>query len=169
LKSSIREFVLRLLDRPDLAKYVSRVELRPYSHLTDLGYVSGPKDFEGWVECGPDEYERLTKAAVNAGVITHVLLYEPESSIGIDFRNFEKQSIPVAYSDEVSYANVYDNRQSSLHNLPFDTQFYELLRYGLEESYIILLMAFITQHPRSKTVECTISPALSTLANDARI
>jgi hypothetical protein len=26
-KRSIREFVLRLLDRPDLAKYVSRVEL----------------------------------------------------------------------------------------------------------------------------------------------
>jgi hypothetical protein len=90
-----------------------------------------------------EEYERLTQAVVNAGVITHVLPFEPERSIGIDFRNFGKQSIPVAYGDEVSYANVYDNRQSSLHNLPFDTQFCKLLRYGLEESYIILLMALL--------------------------
>jgi hypothetical protein len=110
----------------------------------------------------------LTQAAVNAGVITHALPYEPESSIGIDFRNFGKQSIPVAYGGEVSYANVYDNRQSSLHNLPFDTQFCKLLRYGLKESYHPP-HGFITQHPRSKIVECTISPALSTLANDARI
>jgi hypothetical protein len=49
----------------------------------------------------------------------------------------------VAYGDEVSYANVYDNRQSSLHNLLFDTQFCKLLRYGLEESCIILLMALL--------------------------
>jgi hypothetical protein len=111
--------------------------------LADLGYVEGPQDFEGGVECGPEGYERLTQAAVHAGVITPVLPYEPESSIGIDFRNLEKQSVPVAYGDEVSYANVYDNRQSSLHNPPFDTRFCKLLRYGLAEPYIILLMALL--------------------------
>jgi hypothetical protein len=78
---TIKQFVVRLLDRPDLAKCVHRIELKPYSHLSDLNLARGPDAIERRAKCTPEEYERLTQAAVDAGVITDVLPYKAESSI----------------------------------------------------------------------------------------
>ena len=65
---SIKQFVLRLLDRPKLAQYVRRVDLKPYANLANLN----PQTMESLGEtevdlCTAEEYDRMTKAAVEAG------------------------------------------------------------------------------------------------------
>jgi hypothetical protein len=86
LGRSFKPFVMRIIERPELAKHVHRVELRACSHVGDLDpWDMTPEDArcigDEANSVSEDNYQALVNAAVHAGIIDTALPFEAESSI----------------------------------------------------------------------------------------
>lgn len=78
---SIKTFILRLVSRPDLAKYVRRVDLKAWIYLSQLSPEHGGADDDPTSDITANEYKVLANAAVAAGVITTISPFKETSSI----------------------------------------------------------------------------------------
>jgi hypothetical protein len=140
---SFKPFVLRLIERPGLAKYVRRVDLRAYKSLAELNPEYGPISSRFYLEdCTAEEYDKLTQAACELGVIDEALPFEPTSSILRTMTSWEYQ---VQFNEEDAlgwYDFLYD-KEVSIDDVPFDTKFCKQLRIGLDEPLVILLLALL--------------------------
>lgn len=128
-------FIRRLIDRPELAKHVRFVDLRPYSHLYQLSPTQGDvRESSPLVECTAADYEWLTQAALASGTITKALRYERRSSI---LQKLISSSYFKGWSD-----HLYDGKKHT-RDVPYDTRFCKLLRTGIEEPIVVLLLALL--------------------------
>ncbi|KAF2819160.1 hypothetical protein CC86DRAFT_472308 [Ophiobolus disseminans] len=121
---SFKPFLWRLIDRPELAKYVRRVDLRTYYDLSTLSATYA-------IECTTVEYKVFTDAAVTAGVITTILPFELNSSV-LERIDDQDEWYDYVYDDKVRITDV-----------PYDTKFCKLLRAGTEEPLVILLLSLL--------------------------
>ncbi|KAF2028513.1 hypothetical protein EK21DRAFT_113850 [Setomelanomma holmii] len=139
---SLKPFVLRLIDRPELAKYVHWVDLKAYRHIADLNPEHGPiSDGQSDLEhCTAEEYDKLTRAAIKAGVITEALPYEPTSSILKIMTTWEYQEQYNEENAEGWYNNIYGE---DIDEVTFDEIFCKLLRIGIDEPFLIVLLALL--------------------------
>jgi hypothetical protein len=133
---SFKPFISRLIDRPELAKYVQKVDLRAYTHVGDLD-PDRSIDLSGLPQCTEHEYKLLTEAALSAGVITTILPYEPVSSI---LRNLE---LGLAMERGDRWYEFLYNNYVHIDYVIYDAQFCKLLRIGIDEPLVILLLALL--------------------------
>jgi hypothetical protein len=91
----------------------------------------------------PEEYRRFTAAAMEAGVIEIILPYETEHNIWSNLMGIAKEAeIGGIGVLRKWYQHIYD-QSVSINDVPYDTQFCKLLRAGLDEAYVALLMALL--------------------------
>jgi hypothetical protein len=141
--SSIRRFVLTLLDRPHLAKCVHRVHLGSYYHLQHVGPSAYYLD--EFLDCEENEYQRLCEAAVDAGVIGDILPFKSTSSVREFFSSFDPNATDPPWGYELGtdwYTYIYDGT-IRIEDIPYDAQFCELLHLGLDEPFVVLLLAIL--------------------------
>jgi hypothetical protein len=141
--SSIKRFILTVLDRPHLAKYVHRVHLGSYYHLQHVGPSAYYLD--EFPDCEENEYQRLCEAAVDAGVIGNILPFKPTSTVREFFSSFDPNASDPPWVHESGtdwYTYIYDGT-IRIEDIPYDTQFCELLHLGLDEPFVVLLLAIL--------------------------
>jgi hypothetical protein len=149
-RQSLRSFIpflRQLCERPELAKYVHRLELRPWStlpYMPRLTKLEWERVCVGIVEpIQETEYSLFTTAAKSIGIITSALGYEVESSllrkancpeyIERYYKMYELDSNREWYDD--LFEDEIDGEDVS-----FDIKFCKFLRAGIEEPLAILLM-----------------------------
>jgi hypothetical protein len=141
--SSIKRFIFTVLDRPHLAKYVHRVHLGSYYHLQHVG--PSPYYLDEFPDCGEHEYQRLCEAAVDAGVIGDILPFKSTSSVREVVSSFDPNDTDPRWgydSEPDWYTHIYDGK-TRIEDIPYDTQFCELLNFGLDEAFVVLLLAIL--------------------------
>lgn len=141
--SSIKRFVLTVLDRPHIAKYVHRVHLGSYYHLQHVG--PSPYYLDEFPNCEENEYQRLCEAAVDAGVIGDILPFKSTSSVREFFSSLDPNATdpPWGYESGTDwYTHMYDGT-TRIEDISYDTQFCELLHLGLDEPFVVLLLAIL--------------------------
>jgi hypothetical protein len=117
---SFKAFVIRIIDRPELRRHVHRIYLKTYEDFSSSnpGGDMISRDFKD--QCTEADDMRLTQAAIDAGVIKSVLRFEHDSSL---------------------LQTPEDQQQVG--NAPYDSKFCELLRTGVDEPLVILLLALL--------------------------
>jgi hypothetical protein len=142
---SFLPFVKRLIDRPDLAKYVRRLELKTWDTLTTLNPEHFNHDELQLAEFLPSEpseadYYLITSAAKSAGVIDSVCPYGATSRVVDEARRIcrEERDNP----DWVWYVNIYDPL-IHIDYVPYDQKFCQLLRAGTDDSLVVLIVALL--------------------------
>ncbi|KAJ8116443.1 hypothetical protein OPT61_g2140 [Boeremia exigua] len=153
---TIAKFVLRLVKRPKLAEYVRAIDLKGWQTLNELDpihYVSNYElsgiqttreekieTFDRFQKPEPteDEYALLTAAGMTAGIIKEALPYDPESDIIQKVRSMLPEDAP---RGSPWFNNIFGD--DAVQNMPFDQKFCELLRAGIEDAYVALLLALL--------------------------
>ena len=132
-------FILRILERPYLAKHVRRVRLGKYYHLDDL---SSMLDFlELFEDYELHRYQRFSEAAVEAGVIKKISPFD-QSIKSVMKRMDASSSGYSSRSDQDWYAYLYDD-DVRIEDVTYDVQYCRLLQIGFDEALVILLMALL--------------------------
>jgi hypothetical protein len=148
LGRSFRPFVLRLIERPELAKHVHRVSLRAYQHVGHLDPCKMNHEDAKLIEdkaksVSEGEYQILASAAVRAGVIDTALPFEAESSIvkRMNSDEYEYELDPSWGSDW--YELLFEEDGSETADSRFRDQFCKTLRMGMDEPLVVLLLALV--------------------------
>ncbi|KAF2645921.1 hypothetical protein P280DRAFT_545814 [Massarina eburnea CBS 473.64] len=131
-------FLGRILNRPELATYVRRLELRQWETLSNC--FDG-EDFSER-ELSESDYTRFAQAAKTAGVISEVFPYEAESQVIKIFNNRLNLNRSLEESMSPWYSKVFD-AQLPIKEVSYDRQFCQLLRSGLEDPFAVLLLAML--------------------------
>jgi len=137
--------IKRLIERPELARHVKRLDLPPWSTLCGIeSFDDGePENFPtfGGPEPSADDYDLITLAAKNAGIIKSILPYEPESRLVKEARaqwTNPSYNRHVAFREEYLYDAIVPAK-----DIPYGRKFCELLRAGFEDPCLVLLLALL--------------------------
>jgi hypothetical protein len=144
-RRSLVPFIKRLLDRPDLAKYVRRLDLKAWDTLEVINPENVGFDILQLDKFLPSEpceadYHLITDAAKSAGVIDVICPYGATSCV-ID----EIHRICIEEwdnDDAVWYEHLYDT-VVNINDVPYDRKFCQLLRAGTEDSLVVLIVALL--------------------------
>jgi hypothetical protein len=144
----ILPLVKPLIERPELRKHVPRLQL---GHWTTLVCFNTPywesqdyeKDIAFDMYRGPEpteaEYLSLTAAARDQGVITEIHPYE-HSSYRIEVA---RQISSTGFEPpEQWHTNAFD-RELTFSELSYDRKFSQILRAGLDDPVVVLLVALL--------------------------
>jgi hypothetical protein len=139
-------FLLRLIERPVLVKYVHRLELKGWITLNkfdpEMGDGTG-EQFDAYQPPQPSEaeYQLLAQAAKQAGVVASIFPYERHSVVAVRAR-----AIAVGYiefdEDSAWYEYIFDP-EISIADIPYDQKFCQLLRAGIQDAHVVLLVALL--------------------------
>jgi hypothetical protein len=136
---SFKTFIFRLIERPELAKHVRRVDLRAYKHLSHFNPALRVHSRSFKDQCDGAQYKILTQAAIAAGVIKSASPFERKSSL---LRTLPLLQQLFQEDDEGWYDYFYD-KDVHIEDVPYDTKFCKLLRTGIDEPFVILLLALL--------------------------
>jgi hypothetical protein len=120
-------FFLRVVQTPHLARYIKTLDLNKWHALEDR------KSFDGSLDLEPtkEEHALLTAAAKEAGIINAIHVYERKSSV-------------IAKREKARNLNTTFLQQQIFGAYPsFDQKFYLLLRAGVEDANVMLLLAIL--------------------------
>ena len=131
---SFLPFIVKVLQNPELSRYVHRVDLKEWTTLEDFNLLGSPS-----TELSRVEYAMLTEAAKDAGVIADVLPYERKSYVVKQARTDICDDIGVMGA---WYIYAF-RRDVAFHDLSYDRKFCQMLRAGIEDPLIVLLMALL--------------------------
>jgi hypothetical protein len=141
-RRSLVPFIKRLVERPDLAKYVRRLDLKAWDTLEVIIPDHNNRQLDEFRPSEPSEadYHLITDAAKAAGVIDAICPYGESSCVVDEIRRFciEKRDD----HDEVWYEHLYDNFVT-INDVPYDRKFCQLLRAGTEDSLVVLIVALL--------------------------
>jgi hypothetical protein len=145
-RRSFAPFLRTLLERPELRRYVHRLELKYWSTLDHWNpeYCEGKaEEFQAHLKATPQpseiEYDSITQAAKSVGIINSIFPFESNSSI---VRNMWNRVLHGSSSDRVWYEDIYDV-DISIEDVPYDQKFCQLLRAGIEDPYVILMLSLL--------------------------
>jgi hypothetical protein len=146
-KRSFVPFVRRLLERPELGRYVQKVELKCWSTLEILNpwlKIDTEKfDYRPAAALpSADDYALFTEAARSAGIIQHIWPYEPTSSLIEEARAIHADSHASELEPGMWENYIYDS-QIDIDDIPYDRKFCQLLNAGIEDSYVALMLALL--------------------------
>jgi hypothetical protein len=133
----ISSFILRIVRSPYLARYVKTLDLNKWHTLEDRN------SFDGSLEPEPteDEYVLLTAAAKEADIINVIHDYEETSSV---ITKMEEVILSLAKRDgRIDMSPDFVQRSVFGACASFDRKFCLLLRTGIEDAYVILLIAIL--------------------------
>ena len=137
---SLRSFVRCLVRRPELARHVRLIYLRTGAHLSDLSPKDGPPGDVRCLECTREEYEYFAQAAVTTKIITNALPYGDASKHGMNlWRRLDNHHDFQGYFNEEDIEYLVE-AMLNIGDTPFDEQFCTLLRLGLDDPFVVLLM-----------------------------
>lgn len=150
---SFLPFVKKILERPELCKYVKKLDFKNWDTLDafnptyyerldgapDEGFKEAEFDQDRHPEPTEAEYLMITEAAKMAGVITDVFPFEQESHIVNVAKPMKSRGLD---SLEPWYTYVFD-RDIAFSQLPYDRKFCQILRAGLEDSLVVLIVALL--------------------------
>lgn len=136
---SLLPFIRLLLERPKLARYVQRLELKPWETLDALNpmYHEGELSTDHVPQPSELEYTLVTSAAKALGIIDYITPYEPESSLVNKADTLLKagdEHLPQPWFKHIFDSNVVTSQ------VPYTQRFCMLLRAGIEDPYIALLI-----------------------------
>jgi hypothetical protein len=144
----------RLVERPVLAKCVRRLKLRPWRTLGTFKYQEY-KDFDLQRRPEPnlEDYQILTLAAKDAGIIDAICPYEAESNLVREGRarshkegdseNYCHREIRLYNLEFEAWAEHMYDPMIPARSIPYDRKFCQLLRAGFDEAYLVLLVAML--------------------------
>ncbi|KAH5277195.1 hypothetical protein HBI70_095320 [Parastagonospora nodorum] len=143
---SILPFIKKIIERPELAKHVRQVDLHEwesfdhfYPHMHN-GRSELDIDRYRKEELTREEYYTLAETAKCAGVINAIDTYE-SSSLLLD--KVESMSKDIAVHNSPSrYEHLFGN-EVHFNDMPYDTKFCQLLRTGIEDAQVVLLLAML--------------------------
>jgi hypothetical protein len=145
-RRSFTPFLRTLLERPELTRYVHRLELKYWSTLDHWNpeYCEGRiEEFQEHLQATPQpseiEYDTITQAAKSVGIISSIFPFEQSSSI---VRKIWNQVLNGLSSDRVWYEYIYD-ADIRIEDVPYDQKFCQLLRSGVEDPYVVLMLALL--------------------------
>lgn len=136
-KSKILPFVRRIIDCPELARYVRFLETDLWSTLTDRDPEFEDKD----VSCvlSPEDYDYFAKAALSANLITSIREYDHKSNIvarTVAMVGLADDHVR-GWSDFLYEPNTYIDQVS------FDNKFCQSLQAGIEEPLFLLAFTLL--------------------------
>lgn len=142
---SLWTFIRRIAQRPELAKHVRRIDLFEWDYLDILQTVehNGRIDDsrEEWRKQEPsrEDYEMGTQAAKSAGVIETVDPYDPACRL-LDLYEARIDAHDSMNKDIPWYEHMVDDHLT-WEETPYDRKFCQLLRAGIEDAQVVLLLA----------------------------
>jgi hypothetical protein len=139
-------FVRRLIERPDLTKYVKRLNLRAWPNLSTVERIDRIRDdaLDSGRESEPsaDDYDLMTVAAKNAGIIESIYPYELESHV-IKEIFLQRPLSSYIYWEQYDWVKHLFDPDIPARAIPPDQVFCQNLRAGIEDSFIVLLLALL--------------------------
>jgi len=137
---SFKAFIFRLIERPDLAKHVRRADLRAYKHLSYFHPEHEVRRDCFTDQCTELQYMTLTQAAIASGVIETAAPFEPESSL---LQTMWIQQQMFDEDDREGWQDYFYDQDVHIENVPYEAKFCKLLRTGIDEPLVILLLALL--------------------------
>ncbi|KAH7069086.1 hypothetical protein BKA63DRAFT_520612 [Paraphoma chrysanthemicola] len=155
----ISKFVLRILQKPTLTRYVKSVNVKGYDTLDsvdpvydEINPLAPPvedsrekKEVSFMEDHAPEpteeEYALLVKAAINAGAITSSFSYEQESSIIKNVKSMLSSDAEATFPNSF-YTYLFDDT-TPMGEIPYSQRFCQLLRAGIDDAYAMLLFSIL--------------------------
>lgn len=139
-------FIKKIIERPELAKYVHRVDLKNWESL-DIVYPRYDYDpFKGRVLETPRfnplselDYNLLTEAAKAAGVIAAIDPYESRCRV---LDQYELMCAKKYKFNRPWYKYLLDP-SATLDEIPYDRKYCQMLRAGIEVAFVVLILALL--------------------------
>lgn len=150
----LSKFVLRIVKRPNLAKYVKVVDVKGWDTLDSFNpkYYEVAPQFEQTREAKQlgfcenrdpeptmEEYVLCTEAAKNAGIIESIFPYEQESSV----LSRAKSMLSSDLRHGTRFYTYLFDKDTPMQALSSDQKFCQLLRAGIEDPFAMLLFAIL--------------------------
>ncbi|KAF1846507.1 uncharacterized protein K460DRAFT_417571 [Cucurbitaria berberidis CBS 394.84] len=135
-------FIKKIIERPELAKHVRRVDLRswqtvdifhPVFGLTDLAFEKVQAN-----ALTESDYTLLAEASKAAGVITAVDRYNSKSRVVEKCGLTRHKPLLV----DPWYIHLFDDKVP-FDEIPYDRKYCQLLRSGIEDPLVVLLLALL--------------------------
>ncbi|KAF2248448.1 hypothetical protein BU26DRAFT_520126 [Trematosphaeria pertusa] len=138
---SVVPFLKRLLNRPQLAKHVHRLDLRWWRTLKYLNPAFASTSFIFPLRDEPSDidYGTFTEAAKAVGVIRSIPPFSEKSRIMEKVLSHSDQD---SRFDDSWCLDIY-GAGLDIKDVPYDDKFCQLLRVGLDDPYVVLLMALL--------------------------
>ena len=139
-------FLLRLIEHPELVKYVQRLELKGWVTLNMFDPDMGNHTEEGFDRYRPSEpseteYQLIAQAAKRIGVVASIFPYEACSVVVEQGRGMAVGYIELD-RDSAWYEHIFDP-ELSITDIPYDQKFCQLLRAGVQDAHVVLLVALL--------------------------
>jgi hypothetical protein len=139
-------FLLRLIEYPGLVKYVQRLELKGWITLNKFDPEMGDRTEEGFDNYRPPEpseaeYQLLAQAAKRIGVVASIFPYEAHSTVVEQARGIAVGYVELDW-DSAWYEYIFDP-ELSIADIPYDQKFCQLLRAGIQDAHVVLLVALL--------------------------
>jgi hypothetical protein len=137
---SFLPFIRLLLERPEIARHVRRLELKPWETLDCLNPIYHQKQLD--TQSMPPqpselEYMLVTNAAKTLGIIDYIAPYELESSLISKANSLLKsgpESVPQPWFKDIFDSEVITSQTS------YSQNFCMFLRAGIEDPYVAVLI-----------------------------
>ncbi|QDS70456.1 hypothetical protein FKW77_009909 [Venturia effusa] len=134
----LKPFLRRIIDSPELARYVHYLDLKGWTTMIELDPRCG--DLTG-IPLTVEEYDYFTRAAYAAKVISIIREFDSNSNM-IDRAN---ALVDHDHIDEPvpGWADFLYGPDTHIDEVPFDNKFCQLLQAGIAEPLYVLLFALL--------------------------
>ncbi|KAL6710349.1 hypothetical protein ACN47E_009295 [Coniothyrium glycines] len=158
---SFYPFIDKLIERPEICKYFQKLQFKQWETLDSLNprfhksssrqrrtsdeqeLASRIASFENECRKQPQpteaQYVAFTRAARKVGVITEIFPFEPTSHVLDSAREMLAQDVDPS---RFWYTHAFD-KSVSCRDIGYDRKFCQLLRAGVEDAQIVLLVALL--------------------------